>query len=73
MIDPTPAMSRAEPAAARRDGYSAASAVNIRARATRWDQDARTRAALDRLAERLAAGPALRRDVPPGYHLDITV
>jgi len=57
----------------RRAGYRAVRSVEVRARTTDWGQDARTRAALERLDGRLAAKDPPRRDVPPGYYLDISV
>lgn len=56
-----------------RSGYRAVRAVEARARNTSWDQDTRTRAALERLDVRLAARTPPRTDVPPGYYLDIIV
>lgn len=45
--------------------------VALRARTMRWEQDAQTRAAVERLSSRLQSGEPLRRDVPPGFYLDI--
>ena len=41
--------------------------------ATRYDQNAQLRTSLDRLDQRLASGEPLRRDVPPGYYLNVLV
>jgi hypothetical protein len=54
-----------------RRSYASARAVEVRAQTTRYDQDASSRQALDRLAKHLASGESPRRDVPPGYYLDV--
>jgi hypothetical protein len=73
MIDQTSGTGLSWPPLRSRGGYDATRAVEIRARATRWDQDDRTRAALERLAGQIDKGEPLRRDVPPGYYLDIKI
>ncbi|MBK8209349.1 MAG: hypothetical protein IPK78_04670 [Rhodospirillales bacterium] len=74
MIDQTNSARSPVAAPARgRDGYAAARAVEVRAQSTRYDHEGDARRALDRLSQRLAANQPLRRDVPPGYHLDIQV
>jgi hypothetical protein len=55
------------------DGYTAARAVEIRAQSTRYDHAGENRRALERLSQRLAASEPLRRDVPPGYYLNIRI
>ena len=54
-----------------RDGYATARAVELRAQTTRYDQEGEARRALDR--KQLAANEPLRRNVPPGFHLNILV
>jgi hypothetical protein len=72
MTDPAPGVGSAAPLpAGGRDGYNATKDVALRARTTRWEQDAQTRAAVERMSARLASGEPLRRDVPPGFYLDI--
>jgi hypothetical protein len=74
MVDQSLGTSRT-PAAAEpgRSAYAATRAVEIRARSTRYDQNAQMRTTLDRLDQRLASGEPLRHDVPPGFYLNILV
>jgi hypothetical protein len=60
-------------ASRRNDGYAAARAVEIRAQSARYDHESENRGALERLSQRLAANEPLRRDVPPGYYLNIRI
>jgi hypothetical protein len=58
----------------RRDsGYAAARTVEIRAQNTRYETDESARRAIDRLTRRLSAEEPLRRDVPPGFYLNVRV
>lgn len=54
-------------------GYRQMRAVEARAASTRYDEDAGTRRALDRLDRTLQSGDAPRADVPPGFYLNIVV
>jgi hypothetical protein len=73
MIRPTSAIDAAAPIAPAegRAGYATARDAERRARSTLYGQDAQTRLALDRLDRLLTSGVPLRRDVPPGYYLDV--
>ena len=54
-------------------GYAGARAVEVRAQTTVYGQDAESRKAMERLSQRLSSGEPLRRDVPPGFYLNIRV
>lgn len=54
-------------------GLGTAKQAAQRAGAYAAPDDARTRAAVDRLHRLLTAGVPLNRDAPRGYHLDISV
>lgn len=54
-------------------GYRQMRTVEARAASTRYDEDAQTRQAIDRLGRTLSSGQPPRADVPPGYYLNITV
>jgi hypothetical protein len=54
-------------------GYRQMRTVEARAASTRYDEDAYTRQAIDRLGRTLNSSQPPRADVPPGYYLNITV
>ncbi len=54
-------------------GYRRVQMVEMRAAATRYDDDDKTRRALQRLGQVLESGQRPRQDVPQGYYLDILV
>ncbi|MBK8176805.1 MAG: hypothetical protein IPK66_16560 [Rhodospirillales bacterium] len=56
-----------------KDSYATARAAEVRALSTHYDQDAASRQAFERLDRQLSSGQPLRRDVPPGYYLDVRV
>lgn len=54
-------------------GYRTAQDAAARAAAFKSEDDGKTRAALQRLAKILRSETVPRRDVPPGYYLNISV